>query len=292
MKHLFRKELRDAVEDKYGEDRIYEALRIPCIAQMNDSEEFSLHPSDLFYHTLFTIDEIKTWRKVEAVKYFSNALWDDLYSCFRENSGVENKDDLNKAVAEVMYSVAMLLTWSEIVENIPLAGILIYQIEKHLPTYADYVHKKFDDGFGMQNKDAMRKYAAEYLLSDKQISEDINVMIDEIGLNEKAPVVESPVKEVKSKAGSLTISQLVILFSSMLNVGLDPSFDNQSSLATFIARVSGKEFESIRQKIMGLARAKTTTKQTKKDAEIVAKMLDTYNPKLANEIRGLYIDDR
>ena len=291
MKHLFRKELRDAVEDKYGEDRIYEALRIPCIAQMNDSEEFSLHPSDLFYHTLFTIDEIKTWRKVEAVKYFSNALWDDLYSCFRENSGVENKDDLNKAVAEVMYSVAMLLTWSEIAENIPLAGILIYQIEKHLPTYADRVHKKFDDGFGMQNKDAMRKYAAEYLLSDQQISEDINVMIDEIGLNEKAPVVESSVKEVKSKAGSLTIGQLVILFSSMLNVSLDPTFDNQSSLATFIARVSGKEFESIRQKIMSLARAKTTTKQTKKDAEIVAKMLDSYNPKLASEIRDLYIDD-
>ena len=69
MKYLFRKELRDAVEDKYGEFRVYEALRIPCIAQMNESEEFALHPSDLFYHTLFTIDEIKQWSCVDAKKY-------------------------------------------------------------------------------------------------------------------------------------------------------------------------------------------------------------------------------
>lgn len=291
MKYLFRKELRDAVEDKYGEFRVYEALRIPCIAQMNESEEFALHPSDLFYHTLFTIDEIKQWSSVDAKKYISNALWDDLYSCFRENGGVYSKDDLKKAVAEVMYSVAMLLTWSDIPNFIPLAGTMIYLIEMHMPGYTDDVHKKFDDSFDMQDADAFRKYLADYLVSDEQISEDINVMIDEIGLNDKTPVIESPVKEVESKTGTLTISQLVILFSSVLNVSLDPTFDNQSSLATFIARVSGKEFESVRQKIMGLAKDKKPTKQTKKDAEVVAKMLDTYNPKLAGEIRDRYIDD-
>ena len=42
---------------------------------------------------------------------------------------------------------------------------------------------------------------------------------------------------------------------------------------------------------MSLAKARKPTKQTKKDAEIVAKMLDTYNPKLAAEIRDRYIDD-
>ena len=99
MKYLFRKAISDAVEDKYGDDRIYEALRIPCIAQMNESEEFALHPSDLFYHTLFTIDELKTWSVADAKKYISNALWDDLYSCFRENGGVYSKNDLNRSVA-------------------------------------------------------------------------------------------------------------------------------------------------------------------------------------------------
>lgn len=291
MKYLFRKAISDAVEDKYGDDRIYEALRIPCIAQMNESEEFALHPSDLFYHTLFTIDEMKTWSAASVKKYISNALWDDLYSFFRENSGVCSKDDLNRAAAEVMYSVAMLLTWSDNPAYIPLAGTIIYQIEKHLPGYTAEVRKKFDDSFDMQDADAFRKYLADYLVSDEQISDKIDMMIDEIGLHDKAPVVETPVKEVESKAGSLTIGQLVILFSSVLNVGLDPVFDNQSSLATFIARVSGKEFESIRQKIMSLAKARKPTKQTKKDAEIVAKMLDTYNPKLAGEIRDRYIDD-
>ncbi len=104
-------------------------------------------------------------------------------------------------------------------------------------------------------------------------------------------VIEKPAQTTIGKSQGLTIGQLVIMFSSLLNVSLNPGFDNQSALADIISRASGKDSESVRQKIMSLAKAKKPSKQTKQDAEIVAKMLETYNPQLASEIRDRYIDD-
>ena len=83
----------------------------------------------------------------------------------------------------------------------------------------------------------------------------------------------------------------MILFSELLETGLDPSYDNQSQLADFIAKATGGNAESIRQKIIDIAKMSVYTKQIKKDAEVVAKLIEPYKPKLATDIRNFYIDD-
>ena len=89
----------------------------------------------------------------------------------------------------------------------------------------------------------------------------------------------------------MTIGQQVLLFSELLETGLDPSYDNQSQLADFIAKVTGGNAESIRQKIIDIAKMSDYTKQIKKDAEVVAKLIEPYKPKLATDLRNYYIDD-
>lgn len=101
----------------------------------------------------------------------------------------------------------------------------------------------------------------------------------------------------ETKSGSrkqpncLSIGQQVILFSELLGIGLDPTYDNQSQLADFIATVTGGNPDSIRQKIIDIAKMPEYTKQVKKDAEVVAKLIESYKPKLATDIRNFYIDD-
>lgn len=95
----------------------------------------------------------------------------------------------------------------------------------------------------------------------------------------------------RKRTDGLTISQQVLLFSELLGVGLDPSFNNQSQLAEFIAKVTGGNPDSIRQKIIDIAKMPEYTKQVKKDAEVVAKLIEPYKPKLATDIRNFYIDD-
>lgn len=95
----------------------------------------------------------------------------------------------------------------------------------------------------------------------------------------------------RKRTDGLTISQQVLLFSELLGVGLDPSFNNQSQLAEFIAKVTGGNPDSIRQKIIDIAKMPEYNKQVKKDAEVVAKLIESYKPKLATDIRNFYIDD-
>ena len=291
MKYLFRKAERNAVEDKFGNSILFEALRMPCTALMNEAASFALHPSDLFYHVMFTIDEMKSRGVVESKRYFEKALWDDLLSNFREHAGDEHLEEEKRAVSEVMYAVSFVLLWSGKSAYTSLAGMLMRQVEIHMSGYADSVEKKFKDGFTMARGTTLRDDIVEYLDSEMQISLQIEQLLDELPSSgqEQMPIsLESP---KANRTGDLTIGQLVILFSSLLGVGLNPNFDNQSSLADFISHVSGFDAESIRQKIMQLAKSKKSTKQIKSDAEKVARMLDAYKPQIASEIRDKYIDE-
>lgn len=95
----------------------------------------------------------------------------------------------------------------------------------------------------------------------------------------------------RKRTGGLTISQQVLLFSELLGTGLSSTYDNQSQLAEFIAKVTGGNQESIRQKIIEIGKMSDYTRQVKADAELVAKLIEPYNLKLAKEIRAFYVDD-
>ena len=95
----------------------------------------------------------------------------------------------------------------------------------------------------------------------------------------------------RKRTGDLTISQQVLLFSELLGAGLSSTYDNQSQLAEFIAKVTGGNQESIRQKIIEIGKMFDYTRQVKADAELVAKLIEPYKTKLATEIRNFYIDD-
>ena len=95
----------------------------------------------------------------------------------------------------------------------------------------------------------------------------------------------------RKRTDGLSIGQQVLLFSELLGAGLDPTYDNQTRLADFIAKTTGGNPESIRQKIIDISKMSDYTKQVKSDAELVAKLLEPYKPDLANDLRTFYIDD-
>ncbi len=119
-----------------------------------------------------------------------------------------------------------------------------------------------------------------------------NVEIQEIHCKQPESFVEETTEKGEDidNLKTLSIGQLVILFGSLFNLTLDASFTNQSQLSDLISRVSGKSSQSIRQKVMELAKMDSYTKQVKIDAELVAKLIEKLNPQLSREIRDLYID--
>ena len=110
-------------------------------------------------------------------------------------------------------------------------------------------------------------------------------------LHPQKPVEENAAPKGKEKKKGLTISQLVLLFSELLGAGFDPTYDNQSKLASLIATVTGGSSESVRLKIIEINNMRDFTPQIKKDAELVAKLIEGYKPDLAEDLRNFYVDD-
>ena len=180
MKHLFRKEEREAVEDKYGCELVYEAIRVPCQAMMIEAKTFSLHPSELFYHVLFTIDDIRSKGLVAAQRYCDKAMWDDVLSDIRDKAEDCDQEEVNHMVGMILYGTAMVLIWSGKPAYTSISGVLMKQVEAHIPDYTDKMSKKFNDGFSIPDVGALRQSIVDYLDSERLLSTEIEVVMDAI----------------------------------------------------------------------------------------------------------------
>lgn len=82
----------------------------------------------------------------------------------------------------------------------------------------------------------------------------------------------------------LTTQQLIMLFESILDISLDATYTNQSELAELLSQVSGYKKDSIRVKIAnGIDYEKP---QARKDAELLASLLDKIKPDIALKLRN------
>ena len=90
----------------------------------------------------------------------------------------------------------------------------------------------------------------------------------------------------------LTITQSVILLSSLLGEPLEQGFGKQKTkLAELISALTGYKASSVRQKIMEIGKMRHYPHNIQQDAEKVAKMIETYNSQVASDIRITYLDD-
>lgn len=180
MKHLFRKEEREAVEDKFCDELVYEALRVPSQALMNEAQTIALYPSELYYHVMFTIDCIRLKTLVMAQKYCDKALWDEILSYINDKTEDCDQDEINRLVGMILYGTAMVLIWSNKPKYTSIVGALMKQVELHAPDYTDKMSKKFNDGFSIPDADALRQWISDYLDSKRQISYEIDELLFDI----------------------------------------------------------------------------------------------------------------
>ena len=90
----------------------------------------------------------------------------------------------------------------------------------------------------------------------------------------------------------LSISQAVILFSSLLGEPLEQGFGkHKTQLAELISAVTGYSAGSIRQKIMEIGKMDVYPHHIQQDAEIVEKIIRPYNSQIANDIQITYLDE-
>lgn len=267
MKHLFRREEREAVEDKFCEEPIYEAMRVPCQAMMNEAQTFALHPSELFYHVMFTIDDIRSRKLTAARRYCDKAIWDDILSDIRDKAEDCDQEEVNHVVGMILYGTAMVLIWSGKPTYTSVIGVLMKQVEAHIPDYTDKMNKKFNDGFSIPEVGTLRQSIADYLDSERQISVEMDELMDAIPLaSAKTPTISVPVSIGLARGKETSV---LVVLEAMYKAGWlvdakkKPLTNRDETLKQIMKNAFGKESTNVSQLLGSLKnRNKSKNKKT------------------------------
>ena len=266
MKHLFRREEREAVEDKFCDEPIYEAMRVPCQAMMNEAQTFALHPSELFYHVLFTIDDIRSRTIVEAQRYCDKAMWDELMSNIRDKAEDCDQEEVSRVVGMILYGTAIVLIWSGKPAYTSIIGVLMKQVEAHIPDYTDKMCKKYNDGFSIPDDGALRQSIADYLDSERQISAEMDELMDAIPLaSANTPTINEPLT-IRLARGKVT-SVLVVLEAMykagwLVDANTNPLTNRDEALNQIMRTAFGKKNTNVSQ-LLGSLKNRNKAKDKK-----------------------------
>lgn len=105
----------------------------------------------------------------------------------------------------------------------------------------------------------------------------------QLNVTNTPPNTQGEQKQEGSKE-QLSIRQVVIMMTDLLGIGLS-SDTNYSELARLISKITGYSYNSIRQTIIEYSQDKKGT-QTKRDSELVASLIEQFNPDVARKIRN------
>ena len=223
MKYLFRKEEIIAVEDKFGDDLLFEALT-PCKAIKNEARTFALQPGELYYNVLFNIDDMKTKGILEYQRYCNKALWDDMLSDFLDKADDVDREEVERAVGIVMFATATVLIRSGLPKYTSIASVLIRRTEEHLSDFCDILQRKFESGFSIIDKVAIQKSIADYLESERNISAEIEQTWDELVYSSTPSVQHDVIDEYDVPLDKAHVhgyyDQMISLLCSMLGSAL------------------------------------------------------------------------
>lgn len=251
MKYLFRREEREAVEDKFCDELMFEAMRVPCQTMMNEAQTFALHPSELFYHVLFTIDDIRSRTLVAAQRYCDKAIWDDILSDIRDKAEDCDQEEINRVVGTILYGTAMILIWSGKPAYTSIIGMLMKQVEAHVPDYTDKMSKRFNDGFSIPDAKALRQSIADYLNSERQLSAEMEEVMDAIPLaTAKTPTISEPVTIglAKGKETSvLVVLEAMYKASWLVDADKKPLTNRDDALRQIMKNAFGKDNTNVSQ---------------------------------------------
>ena len=90
---------------------------------------------------------------------------------------------------------------------------------------------------------------------------------------------------IESEAGQLTNRQIVILMASLMGISLSPTETSHSELSRFLSRLTGRSHQSLRQSIISYANEGLDKASAKRDARLVASLVERFCPQVAERIR-------
>lgn len=280
MKRL-RREEKEWVRRQYADNILYRAISAPSREVEKRLKVVRFSSEEVFWRCMALLDDLKDYEDMVEARLAIEGVYNRLYCDLRDtcNQG-EVENELKLAAGEVVFCAIMALNHYC---GTKYRAILL-TLTKHLiyENLWEELDGLFHASFSFHGAKNITDYIEGYMNGDEYLSDTIAKGLKRVKVDDTAAVYEA--EEEETENGRLDNRQLVILFTELLHVDLDPKNKIYSALAELISRVSGRSKASIRKHLN--EDFNYENEKTKKDVELVASLIEPISPQMANQLRA------
>lgn len=219
-KKLFSPEQRKAVEDRFGGDLLYRALKDTSLGIIRQTmKDFCLAPSEFFSLMFYAIDALRRIDDFRLREVFcSHDLWYELQTYLLDNQEVEYAADVDACCAAICWMSAELLKLA----GTPSAATDCLELQDsanraELLRGFDFC-TEFNLIFERADKDQLVKYMKDYLSGDVFYSDEILKMLSPLASSASAASASPLASSASSVSPFASSSEPVVSESSSLQV--------------------------------------------------------------------------
>lgn len=282
MQNRLSKRERDAILNHYKNDILFKWMNRSGRGLEREMTRFRFSVEELFLEVMRIVDQAKESPRDAREEYAD--LWNTLFCKYRDIDTADSKEtEIEMAVSEVIYVSQHLLGMLESSRYASLCLELTGQISLNSAQGYEKMMQIFVPEMYKLKEETLRARIEAYMQNDDEwISDNICDMLKELP-EERKKVDESQDESSVSSGNQLTNRQLIILFESLMNVGLSSDFTNITALSRLISRVSGRSQGGVRTTISN--GIDYDSAPVKSDAKVVIELLKGIAPKLADRVR-------
>lgn len=282
MQNRLSKRERDTILNHYKNDILFKWMNRSGRALEREMTRFRFSVEELFLEVMRIVDQAKESPRDAREEYAD--LWNTLFCKYRDIDTADSKEtEIEMAVSEVIYVSQHLLGMLESSRYASLCLELTGQISLNSAQGYEKMMQIFVPEMYKLKEEALRARIEAYMQNDDVwISDNICDMLKELP-EERKKVDEGQDESSVSSGNQLTNRQLIILFESLMNVGLSSDFTNITALSRLISRVSGRSQGGVRTTISN--GIDYDSAPVKSDARVVIELLKGIAPKLADRVR-------
>lgn len=184
MKSRLRKEERESIRKAFESNIFYKLLNAPG-KKFEAQLKYELSSEELFVECFDILDTIKDKDREDA-NYYVRSLWDSLFCHLREiDSKKVVEEDLQKAVAVILYGVVFCLSLSKRPKYIELAASVFNNLlnwdeyDNKIDTLENVFSKNY---YHIDSGKALQAFEA-YMDSDDYISDDIVDLLNPVSVD-------------------------------------------------------------------------------------------------------------
>lgn len=164
------------IESNYKNNVLFKAIKDCALEWTSKSQAFSLSPSELFYHVIYNLDNIRCKKdKGERLNYCSR-LWNEMYEYITNNVNIDidnYKEDINNATNLVVVTTAICLNEASSFYYIEeIEALFKTNIKRHSNNDINNIINDVSI-INNQNNIYINSWIKEYINSSDFISDDI-----------------------------------------------------------------------------------------------------------------------